>query len=94
MSVWTTYEVNEVFGFGIGATYQDESKVSTSATSPVLPSYTRVDASAYYTLSDKMRLQLNVENLTDTLYFPNAQSTYQVTVGAPINARLSLIGSF
>jgi len=41
-----------------------------------------------------MRLQLNVENLTDTLYFPNAQSTYQVTVGAPINARLSLIGSF
>jgi len=94
MSVWTTYEVNEVFGFGIGATYQDESKVSTSASSPVLPSYTRVDASAYYTLSDKMRLQLNVENLTDTLYFPNAQSTYQVTVGAPINARLSLIGSF
>ena len=94
MSVWTTYEVNEVFGFGIGATYQDESKVSTSATSPVLPSYTRVDASAYYTLSDKMRLQLNVENLTDTLYFPNAHSTHQVTVGAPINARLSLIGSF
>ena len=94
MSVWTTYEVNEVFGFGIGATYQDESKVSTSASSPVLPSYTRVDASAYYTLSDKMRLQLNVENLTDTLYFPNAHSTHQVTVGAPINARLSLIGSF
>ncbi|HBL21367.1 MAG TPA: TonB-dependent siderophore receptor [Alteromonas mediterranea] len=94
MSVWTTYEVNEVFGFGIGATYQDESKVSTSATSPVLPSYTRVDASAYYTLSDKTRLQLNVENLTDTLYFPNAHSTHQVTVGAPINARLSLIGSF
>jgi len=41
-----------------------------------------------------MRLQLNVENLTDTLYFPNAHSTHQVTVGAPINARLSLIGSF
>ena len=94
MSVWTTYEVSDIFGFGIGATYQDESKVSTSDTSPVLPSYTRVDASAYYTLSDKTRLQLNIENLTDTLYFPNAHSTHQVTVGAPINARLSLIGSF
>ncbi|WP_394220918.1 TonB-dependent receptor [Alteromonas gracilis] len=94
MSVWTTYEVNDVFGFGVGATYQDESFVVTKENSPVLPSYTRVDASAYYALNDKMRLQLNVENLTDTLYFPNAHSTHQATVGAPINARLSLIGSF
>jgi len=94
MSVWTTYEVNDVFGFGVGATYQDESFVATKENSPVLPSYTRVDASAYYTLNDKMRLQLNVENLTDTLYFPNAHSTHQATVGAPINARLSLVGSF
>ncbi|WP_338516931.1 TonB-dependent receptor [Alteromonas gracilis] len=94
LSVWTTYQVNDVFGFGVGATYQDESNILTAANSPVLPSYTRVDASAYYDVNDKMRLQLNVENLTDELYFPNAHSTHQATVGAPINARLSLIGSF
>ena len=94
LSVWTTYQVNDVFGFGVGATYQDESNILTAANSPVLPSYTRVDASAYYDINDKMRLQLNVENLTDELYFPNAHSTHQATVGAPINARLSLIGSF
>ena len=94
LSVWTTYQVNDLFGFGLGATYQDESYILTAENSPVLPSYTRVDASAYYDLSDKMRLQLNIENLTDTLYFPNAHSRHQATVGAPINARLSLIGSF
>lgn len=94
MSVWTTYQVSDVLGFGIGATYQDESFVVTATDSPVLPSYTRVDASAYYELSNGMRLQLNVENLTDTLYFPNAHSRHQATVGAPINARLSVIGSF
>lgn len=94
MSVWTTYQVSDVLGFGVGATYQDESFVVTATDSPVLPSYTRVDASAYYELKNGMRLQLNVENLTDTLYFPNAHSRHQATVGAPINARLSLIGSF
>jgi catecholate siderophore receptor len=94
MSVWTTYQVSDVLGFGVGATYQDESFVVTANDSPVLPSYTRVDASAYYELNNGMRLQLNVENLTDTLYFPNAHSRHQATVGAPINARLSVIGSF
>jgi catecholate siderophore receptor len=94
MSVWTTYQVSDVLGFGVGATYQDESFVVTATDSPVLPSYTRVDASAYYELNNGMRVQLNVENLTDTLYFPNAHSRHQATVGAPINARLSVIGSF
>ena len=94
MSVWTTYQVSDVLGFGVGATYQDESFVVTATDSPVLPSYTRLDASAYYELDNGMRLQLNVENLTDTLYFPNAHSRHQATVGAPINARLSVIGSF
>ena len=93
-SVWAAYEVSDVFGFGVGATYQDESFILTADNSPVLPSYVRVDASAYYDINSDMRLQLNVENLTDELYFPNAHSSHQATVGAPINARLSLIGSF
>lgn len=92
-SVWSTYAISDVFGVGLGATYQDESFVDNGNTA-VMPSYTRVDASAYYQLSDDMRVQLNMENLTDELYFPNAHSTHQVTVGAPFNATVSLIGSF
>lgn len=92
-SVWSTYAVTDAFGLGLGATYQDESFIDNGNTA-VMPSYTRVDASAYYQLSDDMRVQLNVENLTDELYFPNAHATHQVTVGAPFNATVSLIGSF
>lgn len=92
-SIWSSYQVNDVFGFGVGATYQDESFVNTS-NSAVLPSYTRIDASAHYDVSDDLRLQLNIENLTDELYFPNSHSTHQVTVAAPLNAMLSVIGSF
>ncbi|WP_088332844.1 TonB-dependent siderophore receptor [Lacimicrobium sp. SS2-24] len=92
-SVWTTYQVSDVFGVGLGATYQDESFID-NGNSATLPSYTRVDASAYYDVSDDMRVQLNIENLTDELYFPNAHSTHQATVGAPFNAMLTLVGSF
>jgi len=78
---------------GLGATYQDDSFID-NGNNAVMPSYTRIDASAYYQISDDMRVQLNIENLTDELYFPNAHSTHQVTVGAPLNAMVSLIGSF
>ena len=60
----------------------------------MLPSYTRVDAAVFYDLSASTRIQLNVENLTDELYFPNSHSTHQATVGAPINARLSVTARF
>jgi len=92
-SVWSTYQVNDVFGVGLGATYQDESFIDNS-NSAVLPSYTRWDASAYYDISEDLRVQLNIENLTDELYFPNAHATHQVTVAAPLNAMLTVVGRF
>ena len=60
----------------------------------MLPSYTRVDAAAWYDVSEDWRVQVNVENLTDTTYFPNSHATHQVTVGAPINARFAVTGRF
>lgn len=92
-SVWGNYQATEQFGFGLGVTYQDESLIS-DGSDLTLPSYTRVDAAAYYDISPKLRVQLNIENLTDENYFPNAHSTHQVTVGAPLNARLSVSGRF
>ncbi|MBO1322243.1 TonB-dependent siderophore receptor [Acanthopleuribacter pedis] len=91
-SVWNNVNVTKAFSFGLGLTYQDESFINNS-NSAVLPSYTRIDAAAYYNVAS-WRIQLNVENLTDALYFPNAHSTHQATVGAPLNARLSFKGRF
>ncbi len=92
-SIWNSFKVTEVFSLGLGMTHQDESFINNN-NSAVLPSYTRFDAAAYYDVSDTMRIQLNVENLTDELYFPNSHSTHQATVGAPLNARLSIRGRF
>ena len=92
-SIWNKYQVTEKFGLGLGLTYQDDSFINNGNTA-TLPSYTRIDAAAFYTVSENLRIQLNVENLTDELYFPNAHSTHQATVGAPINAMLTVVGRF
>ena len=100
-SIWGNYDITDKFGIGLGATYQDESfitdfeiGVDSEATHPTLPAYTRFDAAAYYDVSDTLRLQLNIENLTDETYFPNAHATHQASVGAPLNARFTISGRF
>ena len=92
-NLWTTYDVTPQFGLGIGLTYQDES-FANNDNQVTLPSFTRVDATAYYNVSDNLRLQVNVENLTDTEYFPNSHTNNNITVGAPINAKFTVSGRF
>ena len=81
-------------GLGLGAIYQGDSTPKGGSETVTVPSFTRVDAAAYYQLSDKLSLQVNVENLLDEEYYPHAYSSHQFTVGAPINATVSLRGTF
>ncbi|NCF76882.1 MAG: TonB-dependent siderophore receptor [Proteobacteria bacterium] len=89
VSLWTTYQMTPQLGIGLGLTHQGESYINNSNTA-TLPSYTRVDAAVYYDVSESLTLQLNLDNLGDKLYFPNAHSTHQATVGESINARVSI----
>jgi len=92
-SLWNNFSVSDRLGLGLGVVYQGESYINNGNTA-LLPSFTRVDAAAFYDVSESLRIQLNVENLTDELYFPHSHSTHQATVAAPINARLAFIGRF
>jgi catecholate siderophore receptor len=91
-SIWNNYQVSEKLGLGLGARYQDDS--TSKSGGAVVPSFTRVDAAAYYQLSENLRLQVNIENLLDEEYYPHAYSTHQVSVGAPLNASVSVSGTF
>ena len=51
---------------------------------------TRVDAAVFYEVSDRVELQVNVENLTDADYFPSAHTDNNISTGKPLNARLSV----
>jgi catecholate siderophore receptor len=59
-----------------------------------VPSYTRLDAAVYYALSASTRLQLNLENLLNEDYFPDAHANNNISVGRPLNARLSVVMDF
>ena len=81
-------------GLGLGAIYKGDSTPKGGSTTVTVPSFTRVDAAAYYQLSENLRLQVNIENLLDTTYYPHAYDDHQFTVGAPLNAAVSIKGTF
>ena len=92
-SLFAKYQVDENFGWALGVTQQGESHIKDNSTL-ILPEYTRFDFAAYWDVSDDMVLRLNVENLSDELYFPHSHSTHQASVGEPLNARFSLRRNF
>ena len=94
MSLWTTYQVNDKFGYGLGVTRQGESNLSNNIPGLILPDYTRIDFAAFYDVSEDLTIRLNVENITDEVYFPHSHSTHQASVGEEVNARLSITRRF
>lgn len=88
-SLWNEFEVTNRLDVAVGVTHQDSFFVREDNAVEV-PSYTRVDAAAFYTLSDQTRVQLNIENLFDTDYFPDAHSNDNISTGAGTNARVTV----
>jgi len=60
----------------------------------VLPGYTRVDAAVFYSLSEKVRLQGNVENVGDRKYFVSADSNTNISPGFARVVRVAVVGRF
>lgn len=84
------YDFGEIFGgdrlrLGGGAHYVGN-RPGDSANSFWLPAYTVFDAFATYETrvsGQKMRMQLNVKNLFNRVYYPSAVNQYAVAVGNP-----------
>ena len=94
LSLFSTYKVSEKFEWAFGITQQGESNISNNKPELILPEYTRVDFGAYYKIAEGLSIQMNIENLTDELYFPHSHSTHQASVGEPFNARISIRKTF
>ncbi len=92
-SLWNRYDVTQALGFGLGVVYQDEQFVN-SDNKVLIPDYTRVDAAVFYKLQNGVQLQMNVENLLDEDYFPDAHSNTNISTGAPLNARFTVKAPF
>jgi catecholate siderophore receptor len=93
-SLWNRFDLGNRWGLGLGVVYQASSYTSFSNTVK-LPAFTRVDGAVYYAFADgKTKLALNVENVFDKTYYPNAHNDNNITTGAPVNAKLTLSMAF
>lgn len=95
-SLWNRYDFNDAFAAGVGVIHQSSqfAAIRTSATTTKLPAFTRVDAALYYDISEKLQLQVNVENLLGTEYYSDAHNNNNISTGAPINGRFTIRAKF
>jgi catecholate siderophore receptor len=95
-SLWNRYDVSDRLGFGLGITHQSDqfAAIRTLATTTRLPSFTRVDAAVFYSVSEAVEVQVNVENLFDETYFSDAHNNFNISPGAPLNARFTVRARF
>ncbi len=89
VSAWNRFDFTDNIGVGLGVIHQSEQFASFS-NEVVLPSYWRIDAAAYYTVSEKLSLQLNIENLFDETYYPSAHGDNNIQPADPFSARIGV----
>jgi len=88
-SLWNRVDLGQRWGAGLGLVAR--SRVYTSTSNAVLlPGYVRADAAVFYSLTDTVALQLNVENLFNVRYFANANSDNNISPGSPRAVSLGL----
>ena len=92
-SLWNNYQIARRWGAGLGILRRTNMFAAIDDT-VTLPGYTRADAAVYYSFSEKIRLQVNVENLFDAKYYLNADSNTNISPGSPRAVRASLLVRF
>ncbi len=89
-TLWTTYVFPNIgLTLGGGASYVDK-QYGDAANTKWIPSYTRWDAMIGYAIQDNISLQLNVQNLTDKVYFTKAYASHYASIAPGRSTTLAL----
>jgi catecholate siderophore receptor len=87
-SLWSTYRVSSKISVGGGATYVDK-RYGNTANSIWIPDYWRYDAMASFEVGSKVSLQLNLQNVTDEVYYTRPYQNHYAQLGPARSAVLS-----
>jgi catecholate siderophore receptor len=93
LSLWNNYQFHPRVAGAVGIIYRSDMFAAIDNT-VTLPGYARADAAVYFRVSEGLRLQANVENLTDARYYTNADSNTNISPGFPRTLRVGLTASF
>lgn len=92
-SFWNRYQFRPRWAAGLGVVSRTDMFAGIDNT-VVLPGYARLDAALYHWLTERVRLQMNVENLLDRKYYANAHNNNNISPGAPRAVRIGLVAYF
>jgi catecholate siderophore receptor len=92
-SLWNTYQILRRLSAGAGVLNRADMYAGIDNTVN-LPGYMRVDAAAYYSVTERIRIQGNVENLLDRRYYLNADGNNNISPGSPRAVRVGMIARF
>jgi catecholate siderophore receptor len=92
-SLWNNYKLLPRLGLGLGIIHRSD-MFAAFDNAVVLPGYTRADAAVFFSITERWRLQANLQNLFDTQYYVNADSNNNISPGGPRGARVALVARF
>ena len=92
-SLWNKYELSSRWAAALGVISMSDRFVATDNT-VVLPGFTRVDAAVFFTPTQRLRAQVNLENLFDERYFASAHNNNNILPGSPRAVRVALTTRF
>ena len=92
-SIWNNYQILRRLGAGVGIVNRSDMFAAIDNT-VVLPGYTRADAAVFYSITERTRFQVNMENLFDRKYFTNADNNNNISPGSPRAVRAGLVVRF
>jgi len=93
LSFWNRYRFHPRIAAAVGVLYRSD-MFATIDNTVTLPGYARADAAAFFTLTRKLRLQANVENVFDKRYYLNADSNTNISPGVPRAVRIGVTAAF
>jgi catecholate siderophore receptor len=93
ISIWNNYQIVPRVGAGLGILRRSDMFAAVDNT-VTLPGYTRADAAVFISLTEKMRLQANVENLFNRVYYVNADNNTNISPGASRTLRVGWTSVF
>ena len=93
VSFWNNYQVLPKVGAALGIIRRSNMFAAIDDT-VTLPGYTRADAAIFLLLTERTRLQLNVENVFNRTYYVNADNNTNISPGSPRAVRVALRAGF
>jgi catecholate siderophore receptor len=92
-SLWNNYRIVRRWGAGLGIVRQTDMFAAIDNTVK-LPGFTRVDAATYVSLTEKINLQANLENMFNRKYYAYADGNNNISPGSPRAVRVGMTFRF